>query len=122
MSPHPFNREPDGASSSESEAGIEACNECAALCERVEVFCSLAVKNPELARLAVLLKTCADVCMLTARLIARQSEFLKEYCALCAEVCHTSHEECSKHADTDDFAGCAEACLMADRACQRLAV
>src|SRR5260221_1392592 len=122
MSTHPFNGEPNGVSSSESEACIEACNECAALCECLEAFCTRAVENPELSRVVVLLKTCADVCLLTARLIARQSEFLQEYCALCAEVCHTCHVECLKHAKTDGFSRCAEACSIVDRACQQLAV
>lgn len=122
MSSEPSKAESNGADSPDWQTCIRACNECAALCERIAAFCLRGGELPELIRCAVSLRTCADVCHLTARLVAQESEFLQEYCALCAEVCHACRGECLKHSAIDCFRLCAEACLKCDQACQHMAV
>ncbi len=71
--------------------------------------------------LIVLAHTCGDVCLLTARLLAQRSEFAPEFCALCAEVCHTCLEECLKHASECQCRECADSLLKCEQACQRFA-
>jgi len=41
-------------------------------------------------------------------LLAQESEFVEEYCALNAEVCHTYREECLKEQARDQFRGLAD--------------
>lgn len=74
-----------------------------------------------MARLIALARTCADVCILTARLLAQRSEFASEYCALCAEVGHACREEYGIHASDSHCRECADALLKCEQACQRFA-
>ena len=101
---------------------IEACHACAALCERLAAECLRSPESAKLLRCVGLLRNCADACLLTARLAAQESEFIVEYAALCAEVCHACSEECLAHAEVESFRQCATACLRCDQACQRMAV
>jgi hypothetical protein len=119
----------DGDAKPETDAGerivedcIAACAACAAEAERCAAICLQAEKTRDLARVISLARTCADVCLLTSRLLAQQSEFLQEYCALCAEVCHTLREECLKQPSVGCCARCAAVALRCDRACQKAAV
>lgn len=63
-----------------------------------------------------LLRDCADVCTLTAKLIARCSAFAREMAALCAQVCEVCGNHCLRHQDQDSqYCGrvcchCAEVC------------
>lgn len=100
---------------------IAACTACAASCERCAAVCLR--ENPSLlATLSALSRTCADVCLFTAKLIAQESTFAKEYCALCAEVCNAVRGECLKHEGIEACRHCAEHALRCDEMCQRLAV
>jgi hypothetical protein len=104
------------------EEGIAACAACAAAAERCAVTCLQVEATKELARLISLARTCADVCLLTSRLLAQESDFVQEYCALCAEVCHLLRDECLKQLSLDCCQRCAEIALRCDRACQKAAV
>jgi len=101
---------------------IAACGSCAAAAERCAVNCLQEEATKELARLISLGRTCADVCLLTGRLLAQESEFVQEYCALCAEVCHTLRDECLKQPALSCGQRCAKSALRCDRACQKAAV
>lgn len=56
------------------------------------------------------------------RLLAQESEFVQEYCALCAEVCHLLREECLKQPSLSHCQRCGETALSCDQACQKAAV
>lgn len=101
---------------------LGACAACAAAAENCAVACLREGAPKELARIMSLARTCADVCLLTSRLLAQESEFVQEYCALCAEVCHMLREECLKHQSLSCCQRCAEVALRCDRACQKAAV
>lgn len=101
---------------------LDACAACASVAENCAALCSRSPEPKQLARIVALARTCADVCLLTARLLAQQSEFVQEYCALCAEVCHTLRQECLRQASLSYCQCCAEVALRCDKACRRAAV
>lgn len=121
MTADPRKTEASDAVRESREACIEACSACAAECERCTASCLRLPDLAPLARLLALLRTCADVCLLTARLLAQESDFASEYGALCAEVCHTCREECLQHSTIEGCRQCAEACLKCDQLCQKVA-
>lgn len=101
---------------------LAACAACASAAENCAVHCLRSDAPTELARIVSLARTCSDVCLLTSRLLAQESEFVQEYCALCAEVCHMLREECLKRPSLSCCQRCAEVALRCDKACQRAAV
>jgi hypothetical protein len=62
-------------------------------------------------------RDCADVCALTARLVARNSPHARHIMKECIEVCQICHDECSKHED-DHCQHCAQACRECLEACK----
>lgn len=103
-------------------ACLAACARCASAAETCATLCLKEHSGQDLARLIALGRTCADVCLLTSRLLSQQSEFVQEYCALCAEVCHILREECLKHIKLTCCRRCAEIAHSCDVACQKAAV
>jgi hypothetical protein len=101
---------------------LSACAACASAAENCAVICLREESPKALARMISLARTCADVCLLTTRLLAQESEFVQEYCALCAEVCHMLREECLKQPSLSCCQRCADLALSCDRACQKAAV
>ena len=65
---------------------------------------------------------CADICTLTASLIARSSEHGKHLLKECAEVCNACAEECEKHAQMgmEHCKTCAEACRRCAEECKNI--
>jgi hypothetical protein len=88
---------------------INSCYTCISACE------SCAAQGPaeesvgKMIHCLQLLKTCADICTLTAREMARESEFAKDLCAIGAKVCQTCGDECAAHWG-EPFHRCAAAC------------
>lgn len=64
---------------------IQACSNCALVCEACASACLLEDDVQTMARCIELDRDCADICALAARLMSRQSELAKEFCALCAK-------------------------------------
>ena len=101
------------------EECIDACYRSAAECEHCATACLGESDVKKMARCIMLDRSCADTCLFAAREMARDSEFAKEVCALCARVCQACGEECDKH-DVDHCKRCAKACLDCAEACRRM--
>lgn len=71
---------------------------------------------------SIIARACPDTCLLSARLLAHESEFGKEYCALTAEVCHTYREECLKQPALEACRQSCDLALTCEQACQQVAV
>lgn len=99
---------------------IETCLACAEACE----FCANACLNePDpkaMARCIRLDRDCADMCILAAKFMARDSEFAIEICSLCAKICKVCGEECSRH-PVDHCRNCEEICYRCAEECERMA-
>src|SRR3546814_9908754 len=76
---------------------IQACSNCALVCETCASACLREDDVKMMARCIELDRDCADICRLAATLMSSESEFAKEFCALCAKICRACGEECEKH-------------------------
>ncbi|MCX2576108.1 four-helix bundle copper-binding protein [Pedobacter sandarakinus] len=61
-------------------------------------------------------RDCADLCLLAARLLERDSAIGKQFLLLCEEICRLCAEECSQH-QHEHCKQCASACITCADAC-----
>jgi hypothetical protein len=99
---------------------IEACDACAHACDRCAASCLQEADTAKMARCIALDLECADLCRLAATTMARDGEFARQICRLCAEVCEACAQECSRHEHAHCHA-CAEACRTCADECRTMA-
>lgn|SRR5690349_5824199 len=99
---------------------IDALNNCATECNHCATACLEEDDAKMLTRCVKLDIDCADICRLTASLIARGSEHANHLLEECAEVCNRCAEECEKHSHMEHCRQCAEACRACAEACSHL--
>lgn len=68
-----------------------------------------------------LLIDCAEVCKLSAALMARESDYASKLCALCAEICDACADSCDSIPDDEQMQKCAETCRACARDCRAMA-
>lgn len=98
---------------------IEACLECASLCNHCSSSC---LKEPDAGRFAGCIQhtmDCAVICYATAQLMSLGSTHVKEFAKLCAAVCDMCADHC-KEFDTEHCQECAGACTKCAEACEVL--
>lgn len=99
---------------------IEACLDCAQECEHCATAC-LQEEDPKMMERCIRLdRDCADMCVLAAQMMSRDSEFAHDFCRLCAEICAACGEECRKH-DMAHCQRCADACERCSKECESMA-
>lgn len=107
--------------SSQYQVCIDACLACTQACE----FCaSSCLTEPDVKAMVECIRLdddCADICLLTARMLMRNSRFNAEICHHCAELCQACAAECSKHKH-DHCQRCAAACRRCAEECRKLAL
>jgi hypothetical protein len=74
-----------------------------------------------MARCIALDLDCGAMCQLAAAAMARGSEKAQAICALCADLCETCGDECSKH-PMDHCQQCAQACRRCADECRRMSL
>ncbi|SFP89654.1 four-helix bundle copper-binding protein [Hymenobacter arizonensis] len=92
-----------------TQSQLEALNACIAACEHCVTACLQEPDVQMMARCITLARDCADVCALTARLVARGSAHAASLLKACAETCQACAEECAKH-EHRHCQECVEAC------------
>ncbi|HLN56780.1 MAG TPA: four-helix bundle copper-binding protein [Bacteroidales bacterium] len=93
------------------QSTIDALNECATECIHCANACLEEQDVKMLSRCIKLDFECADICILTAKMLAGDTEFHKEICEMCANICDTCAQECEKHSRTMDHCErCARVC------------
>jgi hypothetical protein len=99
---------------------IDACMRCAEACE----FCATSdLKDQDvkmMASCAQINRECAAVCWTSAALMSMDSQFAKQFCNLCADVCDACAQECEHH-DVDHCKQCAQACRNCSEECRKMA-
>ncbi|WP_336296901.1 four-helix bundle copper-binding protein [Clostridium aestuarii] len=93
---------------------IDICLECAQVCEFCATSCLNEPDPKTMARCIKLDRDCADICVLSAQFMARDSEFSKVICSLCANICRTCGQECANFTQ--------EHCKKCEDICNRCAV
>lgn len=99
---------------------LDACNACADACDHCSTACLKEADVKMMARCVALDIDCAAICRLAAGYMARGSEFEKQVCGLCADVCEACGAECAKHQHAH-CQECAQACRRSAEECRRMA-
>src|SRR5918999_2887276 len=101
---------------------IDAWIRCAEACE----FCATSdLKERDvklLASCAQINRECAAVCWTAASLMSMDSQFSKQYCDLCADVCEACATECERHLNIDHCKKCHQICHECAEECRRMAI
>jgi hypothetical protein len=101
------------------ESCINACNACADSCDHCATAC---LKEPDVKFLVECIRLnmdCAAICRLAPAYMARGSDFAKQVCAMCADVCEACGQECAKH-QVPQCEECAIACKQCEDECRRM--
>ena len=101
-------------------AFIEACNACAVACNHCAASCLHEQDVKMMVRCIALDMDCAQICALAAAAMARGSEHANAICALCADICQTCGDECSRH-EMAHCQQCAKACFDCAKECRQMA-
>ncbi|KEI00922.1 four-helix bundle copper-binding protein [Clostridium botulinum] len=98
---------------------IDICLECSEVCEWCS-NCCLNEPDPKAMVCCIKLDSdCADMCTLAAKFMARDSQFAKQLCSLCAQICKCCGEECAKHPN-DHCKNCANICNRCATECENM--
>ena len=106
-------------------AAIDAANACAVVCSACASAC-LSEDHP--GEMAVCVRDdldCADICGVTARVLARlnrsDKQLVRSLLATCIEACVQCASSCAPHREHHDHCRlCEQACLACEAACQAL--
>lgn len=90
---------------------------CALICEKCAAKSINTDAHGQFSKGIRLSLDCAEICMLLARSIKRESILLSPVLSLCEWICQQCADECSKHSE-DHFQQCAAACLLCSEACR----
>jgi hypothetical protein len=99
---------------------IEACLQCAAICNHCASSCTQEDDVKMMAGCIQLDMECAAVCYAAAQLMSLGSEKAKELCRICADLCEKCGAECGKH-PTEHCRECADACKKCAAECRKMA-
>lgn len=107
-------------STQHSESLLNALNACAAACDHCASACLQEEDVKMMAGCIALDIDCAQVCRVTAGLLARGSALAGVLCQACAAVCEACAAECGRHR-APHCQACAAACSHCAQACRRQA-
>lgn len=100
---------------------LHTIQHCAATCDHM-ITHLLCHEDVNLRRQQLLLlRDCADICHLTASLIARNSPMARMMAHICAHICERCGNECAKYPDHHSQ-HCARICLQCAQECRAFAM
>ena len=99
---------------------IDACLQCAAVCNHCASSCTKEQDVKMMAMCIELDMQCAAICYASAQLMSMGSEHAKRLCTICADVCEACGDECAKH-QTEHCQECAALCKQCADECRRMA-
>ncbi len=112
------NKEGAHHSNADMESCIKLCHECHALCNKIIAEClKLGGSHaaPEHIQLSI---DCAQMCMVTADYLTRQSVIHDRVCRVCADACRLCAESCEKVAGGNQLLKqCADLCRRCSDSC-----
>lgn len=99
---------------------IQACLRCAQACEECFNACLEEADVQARTRMLKMLNDCAETCFQAVAFMARNSEFAKQHCEMCATICEACAVECERFKDAH-CQECARFCRECAEACRRMA-
>ena len=101
------------------QACIEACLQCAAVCNHCASSCTQEDDVKMMARCIQLDMECAAICYSAAQLMSLGSSRAEEVCRICAQICQDCGDECGKH-EMKHCKECAEVCYRCAEECRSM--
>ncbi|MFT0604282.1 four-helix bundle copper-binding protein [Bacillus cereus] len=99
---------------------LQTLQNCEATCEQM-ITHLLSMQDSNRLKQIELLRDCTDICGLTAKYVSRKSPVAKHCAKMCAMICQTCGNECSKFSDQESQM-CAQHCLNCAKECQMFAM
>lgn len=99
---------------------IVSCVTCMQACEECLTAC---YKEPDLnarVKCVSMLRDCADICVLAAQYMSRNSAHSKMICKMCADMCEKCAADCETFKDSH-CKKCAEVCRACAEECRKMA-
>src|SRR5690606_486525 len=93
---------------------------CQAVCDNMVAMVASMPDAAFRSRQLRLLRDCANICALTAQMLARSSYISKQKALLCAHICERCGQECMKYPDPYSQ-HCAQVCLHCASVCRAYA-
>lgn len=100
---------------------IATCRECATTCLDTARYGLGRGGEYATAALITIELDCADLCFTSAGFMARGSDFYRQVCGVCADVCRRCAEACEQFPDDETMRRCAEICRRCEECCRRMA-
>lgn len=98
---------------------IDACTKCYQICLQTAMTHCLETGDKHVEpRHFRLMVNCAQICQTSAAVQLSGSDFIAQYCGLCAEVCKACAESCANLKGMND---CEEACWACEASCRAMA-
>jgi hypothetical protein len=101
-------------------ASLTALMDCASYCDLCAAAC---LREKDIHNLINCIRSdldCAEMCRVTAAMLARSSDCISTVCAACAEICAFCAHHCEMH-DYEHCRECAKACRRAQEECEAIA-
>jgi hypothetical protein len=120
--PRPHDEAHHGKLSPVQEKCAKACVECARECEACFDHCATLTSEGKKEHLRSLKSTadCGDICLLAAKVIARNGALQAEVCEGCARACDSCGKECEKFPHDPMMKKTADACKACAQACREM--
>jgi len=104
---------------------LKACGECAKVCNETAAHCLEQLRDGTgdrkvHAQVHAMAMDCQEFCVLSATLIARDSELMLSACDACAEACRSCAAACDKHPASEIVKACAEKCRTCESTCRAM--
>ncbi len=111
------NKEGTHHSNADMESCIKLCHECHALCNQTIAYCLKRGGSHAAPDHIQLFIDCAQMCMVTADYLTRQSVIHDRVCRVCADACRLCAESCDKMAGDNLVKQCADLCRRCSESC-----
>lgn len=98
---------------------ISALDRCAAACAQCASACIAEGQLPEMEKCIRLDLDCSALCRFTSEALGRETQFMSDFCELCARICDACADECGRH-PADHCRVCSDACRVCAEACRAM--
>ncbi|MFQ4141275.1 four-helix bundle copper-binding protein [Chlorogloeopsis sp. ULAP02] len=104
----------------ELEVCRKACTDCYKICIEILNYCKIQGGKYIDMTMVLMIRDCAEMCMMCINTIDDGSEFMGRICALCAEMCDRAAMVCEQMSDDAKMMECAVACRKCSEYCYQM--
>ncbi|ALB42226.1 MULTISPECIES: four-helix bundle copper-binding protein [unclassified Anabaena] len=104
----------------EMQICVNACMECHKMCLETMTYCMTKGGKYMDITMMIMLRDCAEMCMMCTNMMMAGSEFSDRTCMLCAEMCDRCAITCEKMSDDSKMMECAAACRRCAESCRSM--